>query len=132
MSIRLRLTLFYTAILVLTLLVFGTMLYFVQADFTYASIKRDLATNSDRVVQSINRALQRMPPPTSTRPSFIPIPAELLGESTFKDLRVRDVVRILGTDGTLMASGRGPGSAATARVWLCPPAPRRHRSSAHR
>lgn len=104
MSIRLRLTLFYSAILVLTLLVFGTMLYFVQADYTYASIKRDLSANSDRVVQSINRALQRMPMMSGSRPNIIPIPAELLGESTFRDLRVRDAVTVLNPDGSLVMS----------------------------
>lgn len=102
MSIRLRLSLFYSAILALTLLVFGLLLYFVQAEYTYSTIKRDLTNNADRIIQSINRALMRQPP--TTRPGFIPIPVELLGEQTFKDIRTRDVIRVLDANGSLAVS----------------------------
>ncbi len=102
MSIRLRLSLFYSAILALTLLVFGLLLYFVQAEYTYSTIKRDLTGNADRILQSINRALMRQP--VSSHPEFIPIPVELLGEQTFKDIRTRDVIRVLGADGSLAVS----------------------------
>lgn len=102
MSIRLRLSLFYSAILALTLVVFGLLLYFVQSEYTYSTIKRDLTNNTERLVQSINRAFMR--PPPNYHSGMIPIPSELLGEQTFKDIRTRDVIRILGADGSLAAS----------------------------
>lgn len=102
MSIRLRLSLFYSAVLALTLVVFGLLLYFVQSEFTYSTIKRDLSNNAERIVQSIERAMMRMPP--TSRPSFIPIPMELLGDQTFEDVRTRDVIRILDVHGGLAVS----------------------------
>ena len=47
MSIRFRLTLLYSAILALTLLVFGVGLYSIQAQDTHNSLKRDLVLSSE-------------------------------------------------------------------------------------
>lgn len=47
MSIRLRLTLLYTAILALTVIAFSTILYAAQAQSTYADIKANLVRQAD-------------------------------------------------------------------------------------
>lgn len=46
MSIRLRLTLLYSAILALTLLIFGVTLYTIQAQESLNSLKADLVASS--------------------------------------------------------------------------------------
>ena len=46
MSIRLRLTLLYSAILALTLIIFGTMLYFTQSRATFDAIQANLGRQS--------------------------------------------------------------------------------------
>ena len=50
MSIRLRLTLLYSTILTLTLIIFGVVLYSIQARDTLTSLKRDLTLSSERFV----------------------------------------------------------------------------------
>ena len=50
MSIRLRLTLLYTAILTLTLLIFGVALYSIQAQYTLNALKQDLVLSSEKLV----------------------------------------------------------------------------------
>ncbi|MCU0522728.1 MAG: HAMP domain-containing histidine kinase, partial [Anaerolineae bacterium] len=50
MSIRLRLTLLYSTILALTLIVFSAVLYVTQAQYTLTIIKRDLASNAGQLV----------------------------------------------------------------------------------
>jgi len=52
MSIRLRLTLLYSAILALTLIAFSTLLYVTQAHATYNSIRSDLQRQADRFTRS--------------------------------------------------------------------------------
>ena len=56
MSIRLRLTLFYTAILALTLIAFSSILYVSQTRATYESIKTNLAGQVAGFVRAIERA----------------------------------------------------------------------------
>ena len=72
MSIRLRLTLLYSTILALTLILFGLALYFVQAQWTLNWLKNDLSMNGDRISQSIlfsythpNQQEPNPPPPIS-------------------------------------------------------------------
>ncbi len=55
MSIRLRLTLLYSAILALTLLAFSTALYAAQARLTYDSIKSNLARQGDAFANPAQR-----------------------------------------------------------------------------
>jgi hypothetical protein len=55
MSIRLRFTLLYNAILALTLAVFGLTLYFVQASTTYQALQRDLERSSERLEDAVLR-----------------------------------------------------------------------------
>jgi signal transduction histidine kinase len=65
MSIRLRLTLLYSAILALTLLTFSVALYVVQSRLTYDSIKTNLVRQSD----SFANPPQRFPRPPEPSPS---------------------------------------------------------------
>ena len=109
MSIRLRLTLLYSAILTLTLLVFGIALYSIQAQDTINALKQDLILSSDRLVEAVIKG------PSGARPSdrnqFEPPPPksfdEFSGEQAFRDLREREIVRILDPDGNLVASPFG-------------------------
>jgi len=80
MSIRLRLTLLYSAILALTLIAFSSILYITQARATYESIKANLVRQAEAV-----SALRRFPvppyqPPGEGVPSDRPQPqADLRG-----------------------------------------------------
>ena len=105
MSIRLRLTLLYSAILALTLIVFGATLYTIQAQYTLNSLKRDLAGSGARVSQSIMRTYldPGAPPPMPVPPPPMPF-EKLSGEQAFKDLREREIVRVLDKDGNLVSS----------------------------
>ena len=64
MSIRLRLTLLYSAILALTLLAFSTALYVAQERLTYDSIKANLARQGDAFANPPQR-FPRPPEPSS-------------------------------------------------------------------
>ena len=108
MSIRLRLTLLYTGILALTLMIFGAALYAILARSTLNAIKEDIVLSSDMLVSSIFRTYLS---PSIQEPQTAPyttIPFEILsGEQALKDLREREIVRILAMDGTLIASPFG-------------------------
>lgn len=108
MSIRLRLTLLYTGILALTLMIFGAALYAILARSTLNAIKEDIVLSSDMLVSSIFRTYLS---PSVQEPQNAPhttIPFEILsGEQALKDLREREIVRILAMDGTLIASPFG-------------------------
>src|SRR5574340_1404235 len=112
MSIRLRLTLLYTLILALTLAVFGVGLYLIQAQSTLNALKEDIELSSEMLARSI---FANYLSPTVKEPSLAPkvqIPFELIsGEQALKDLREREIVRILSPDGTLVASPFGTGQA---------------------
>ncbi len=51
MSIRLRLTLLYTAILAITVIAFSSILYIAQTQTTYAGIKANLARQASLLPQ---------------------------------------------------------------------------------
>jgi two-component system OmpR family sensor kinase len=71
MSIRLRLTLLYTAILALTLIAFSSILYVSQTRATYASIKTNLAGQ----VIGFVRAIEHVPGPPPGQSQTAPAPA---------------------------------------------------------
>lgn len=112
MSIRLRLTLLYTIILALTLAVFGAALYVIQAQSTLNALKEDIAMSSEMLARSI---FSNYLNPTVMEPQPEPrvkIPFEVIsGEQALKDLREREIVRILSPDGKLVASPFGTGEA---------------------
>ena len=107
MSIRLRLSFIYTAILAVTLVIFGIALYTVQARYTIDALKQDLSRSGNNLAQSIlwmqthspqfDTGVQQQPPP--------PRPLEQLsGNQAFQELREREIVRVIDTSGTLIAS----------------------------
>ena len=103
MSIRLRLTLIYSTILALTLIVFSALLYNIQARYTLSILEGDLSRAARSVVQAWSR-LRFVPhrdgPFTNPdgqqgayRTPFVP---------GLKDFRTRDAVRLLGPDGSIL------------------------------
>ncbi|MBN1581940.1 MAG: hypothetical protein JXA89_14645, partial [Anaerolineae bacterium] len=98
MSIRLRLTLLYSTILALTLILFSLVLYAIQARYTYNIFRRDLEINAQRISVGIVRALlnqehqDRQPP----RPDFW---QRRPGDQELRELRARDLVHIRDVEG---------------------------------
>jgi len=109
MSIRLRLTLLYSTILTLTLIVFGVALYSVQAQDTLNSLKQDLSLSSDRLAEAALRT-DSQPPLLDSDPHNAPPPKpfdEFSNDQAFRDLREREIARILDDEGNLVASPFG-------------------------
>ncbi len=114
MSIRLRLTVMYSAILALTLLLFGGALYIIQARYTLNALKSDLLRTGEglgaavlfRFTHPPREERQVLPlqredaPPPVTFEVFSPEPA-------FQQLREREIVRVLSAQGALVASPFG-------------------------
>ena len=104
MSIRLRLTLLYSAILALTLIIFGAALYTIQAQQTMNSLQANLIQSGNGLAQSIlNNYLNPNPPPRPPGPPPVPIQT-LSGNQAFNQLRERVIVRVLDPNGNLVAS----------------------------
>ena len=99
MSIRLRLTLLYCAILALTLTAFGTILYVIQARYTLNLFQQDLALTTRRIVTGIAwlRAGQDRPQ-RWTEPGGAGRPQPIFGRDELRELRVRDETRVLSVD----------------------------------
>ena len=106
MSIRLRLTLLYSAILALTLIVFGAALYTIQAQETMNSLQANLIQSGNGLAQSIlNYYLNPNPNPPPRPPGPPPVSIETLsGDQSFNQLRERVIVRVLDPNGNLVAS----------------------------
>lgn len=106
MSIRLRLTLLYTLILALTLVVFGAALYTIQAQDSLNALQRDLRRSGETLTRSLGMYLNPVPLMQSGPPP--PRPQQTLtGEQTFKDLREREIARVLDIQGNFVASPPG-------------------------
>lgn len=108
MSIRLRITMLYTAILALTLCIFGAVLYLIQAQSTLDSLKYDLITSANRLGEAVARSSQ-LPhmqlPPTNEVP---PLPfGEFSNEQAFQSFPEREIARVLDAQGRLLASPFG-------------------------
>jgi signal transduction histidine kinase len=116
MSIRLRFTLLYNAILALTLVVFGAALYSIQSQTTYNELKKDLVRSSDTVGASVLRTITKsannstqspgmqQPPPEPPRQ----VPFEnFSSDKEFQRLPEREIVRVLDAEGNLVASPFG-------------------------
>jgi two-component system OmpR family sensor kinase len=109
MSIRLRLTLLYSLILALTLIIFGLALYSIQARDTLDSLKRDLVMSSDRLVQATLRT-DPARPPREPAPQVPPPPKpfdEFSSDQAFQALPEREIARVLDENGNLLASPFG-------------------------
>lgn len=109
MSIRLRLTLLYSTILALTLIVFGLALYSIQAQDTLNALKRDLVMSSEKLAEAALRTVSA--PPFQDMPEREAPPPkpfdEFSSEQAFQDLREREIARIMDADGNLVASPFG-------------------------
>jgi signal transduction histidine kinase len=110
MSIRLRFTLLYNAILALTLLIIGIVLYSIQAQTTLDALKEDLIRSSNALGGAVMRSvsspfvngfrIQVEKPP--------PMPFDDFSEEqAFQRLPEREIVRVLDITGTLVASPFG-------------------------
>jgi two-component system OmpR family sensor kinase len=116
MSIRLRFTLLYNAILALTLLIFGTTLYSIQSQTTFKELKKDLVRSSDTVGASVLRTITK-PVDNSTQPSGMQQPPpqpprqvpfeNFSSDKDFQRLPEREIVRVLDAAGNLVASPFG-------------------------
>ncbi len=107
MSIRLRLTLLYTLILALTLLLFGTALYTIQAQGTLNALKLELRRGGENTVQMVlrfYRTPQTLPPEPPPGEDRHPPLQQLSEEPAFQSLREREIVRVLDAEGTLVAT----------------------------
>jgi signal transduction histidine kinase len=130
MSIRLRLTLLYSVILALTLVAFSLLLYGTQAQYTLNVQKQDLELSTQRIALGLSKMyagpgrLDRAPGMRNTdRPGAF-------GVRELRDLRVRDVVRVLDADGiaidlpvnqedeTLPLSDEGKGALQNGKTWV--------------
>ncbi len=110
MSIRLRLSLLYSAILALMLVIFSVALYTIQSNFTLGSLKNDLRFSSEGLSQSIARIYARPEAEAPLSPRRPPPPvsfADLTDEQVFQQLPEREIVRVLDADGDLVASPFG-------------------------
>jgi len=108
MSIRLRLTLLYTAILALTLIVFGAALYTIQARSTLGTLKEELIRSGERFAASVSWAYSRppfmMPAPDTPPPERFEV---FTADPNFAGIREREIVRVLDANGELVASPFG-------------------------
>jgi signal transduction histidine kinase len=108
MSIRLRFTLLYNAILALTLAVFGLALYAIQASTTYAALKQDLIHSSDRLSSSVLRSTTSPGSDVYLPPD--PPPADQFDNpdrQVFRELPEREILRVLDSNGALLLSPFG-------------------------
>ena len=109
MSIRLKLTLLYSTILTLTLIIFGVALFSVQAQDTLNNLKQDMVSGSMRLKNPAMEILLGEPPlnPDNQNPPPPKRFDELLDGSVFQDIREREIVRVLDSTFTLIASPYG-------------------------
>ena len=107
MSVRLRLTLLYSAILALTLIAFSAILYTAQAQYTMSMMKRDLSISAMRIATGLARVTKDMsrrgPTPWLWRrdPAGGMWTLQALAVEV-EDLRTRDSLRFLDADGALL------------------------------
>jgi len=108
MSIRLRLTLLYSVILALTLVVFGTALYTIQARNTLDALKSDLSMSGSDLAR-VTLWTYLHPNQTGRNPNQPPPfqPERLSGEQVFMNSRERQIVRVLDATGQIVASPFG-------------------------
>lgn len=110
MSIRLRFSLLYSAILAITLIVFGAALYTIQAESTLNSLKNDLSSSGENLgrVTLFTYLHPNQPGPDQSQNRPPPIQSDQLsGEQAFRNSRERQIVRVLDANGNIIASPFG-------------------------
>jgi two-component system OmpR family sensor kinase len=109
MSIRLRFTLLYSFIIALTLLVFGVVLYTIQAQNTLNALKRDLSASGEDLAR-VTFWTYLHPDQFEFNPENRPPPIQaeqLSGQAVFRNSRERQIVRVLDANGQILASPFG-------------------------
>jgi two-component system OmpR family sensor kinase len=114
MSIRMRMTLLYSAILALTLVMFSTVLYTIQGQYTLNMVKRDLSSSTQSIVLAWTRPRgapeQDRSGPKALKMGSLPggsassTGSSGLLEGILRELRTRDTVRVLAADGQVLQS----------------------------
>ncbi|MCS6993754.1 MAG: HAMP domain-containing histidine kinase [Anaerolineales bacterium] len=107
MSIRLRFALLYSAILAVILAFIGLAIYGILSRVTYAALQDDLRRASfglGEAILSANSLDVQIPPVTGRPPRAF---SEFPEDRPFRDLREREIVRILDPLGSLLASPMG-------------------------
>jgi two-component system, OmpR family, sensor kinase len=115
MSIRLRFTLLYNAILALTLAVFGIALYSIQAQVTLDALRKDVVHSSDTIGASVLQTvtnpnapiIQPALPPSHQPPPPVPFQNFFSNDPTSQHIPEREIVRVLDASGNLVASPMG-------------------------
>jgi len=108
MSIRLRFTLLYNAILAVTLLVIGALLYSLQAQSTLSALKQDLLRTAAGVGQAlVARADEPQRPGAEPRQRPQPLPFTDLSDEELRSIPEREIVRVLDSSGNLLLSPFG-------------------------
>jgi two-component system OmpR family sensor kinase len=103
----LRFTRLYTLILAVTLAIFGSALYFIQANDTLRSLKLDLSQSASRLAEAALRVAS-LPRPDAPLPQLSPIPFDQFSsDQAFRMFPEREVRRILDESGNLIASPFG-------------------------
>jgi two-component system OmpR family sensor kinase len=104
-SIRLRLTLLYSAILALTLILFSAVLYTSQARSTLNILERDLS-RAAKGLAGLAHARFTMLQEGRSPGMGVPRP-DRWGQPwpELRDLRTRDTIRLLGSDGSILELG---------------------------
>lgn len=111
MSIRLRMTVLYSTILALTLIVFSTTLYTIQSQQTLSTLEDDLALIAERLVMAWPRARPMMDPgrpfprpwpdAASTQDATgASEPWAVFSEGMLRAFRSRDTLSVLDAEGT--------------------------------
>ena len=108
MSIRFKLTVFYTSVLTLTLAIFSLVLYATQSQSSLSYLKEDLLESASKFIESskdMNRLLGN-----NKNAEFPPQPksfGEFPLESELSNIREREIVRLIDVNKNLIASPRG-------------------------
>lgn len=97
MSIRLRLTILYSAILALTLIAFGAALFLVHSRYTLVLLRNDLARTAGGAALLVYRSPLVGAPPVPRHPGRWGFE---VGELLVRELRTRDRIQILDPQGT--------------------------------
>jgi len=106
MSIRVRFTLLYSAILASMLLIFGLTLLSIQSRSTYTSLQEELIGASHGVSKLLLGITDRDNIPAPERPEPKPF-TELFDQDQLRELPEREIIRLLDAQGNLIASPFG-------------------------
>jgi HAMP domain-containing protein len=110
MSIRLRFTLLYNAILAVTLAIFGIALYTIQSRSTLDALINDLIRSSEALQGPVLRTANAPGFPNDQHPHEVPPPVpfeNFSSDQSFAELPEREIVRVLDGSGNLVASPFG-------------------------